>query len=269
MTLMLGLRNLTQQILRLPNDSTYSSIHKPRVLSFQLLLRRKMYTPLHTQASHLHLVWAGSHSYTSTIADAPFTVQIPADQAVKSSITLLTYLVWKHPRLHSEGVRLLLWLLTRAVMPLPMLNLRRWMSITSLMAGKHPILILPPLETRGNSHSPRTHTHAKPKECAVRYHMIRTTVAAPVQALYLPHPPLMPAVHVHLITTILQEGCKLPQGLPATIVHLTFIPGNRAGMVQRAIGMLTGIVVSGSVGIRVGGGVDRRIPRDHLRLLGP
>ena len=266
---MLELRNLTQQILQLHSDCTYSSIHRLQVLSSQLLRRRRMYILLHTQASHLHLVWVGSLSYTSTTADVLSTARIPADQVVKSSITLLTYLVRKHPRLRLEGVRRPLWLLTRAAMPLPMLNLRRWMSITSLMAGKHPIRIPPPLETRGNSRSPRIHTHAKPKECAVQYRMIHTTVAALVQALYLPHPPLMPAVHVHLITTILQEGCKLPQGLPATIVHLTLIPGNRAGMVQRAIEMLIGIVVSGSVGIRAGGGVDHRIPRDHLRLLGP
>jgi len=105
----------------------------------------------------------------------------------------------------------------------------------------------------------------------VRYHMIRTTVTAPMQALYLPHLSLMPAVHIHLITTILQEGCKLLQGLPATIVHLTFIHRNRAGMVtvQRTLGILTEIVVSGSIGIRVGSGVDHRIPGVHCYLLRP
>lgn len=136
------------------------------------------------------------------------------------------------------------------------------------MEGKHPILIPPRLETRGNSRSPLIHIHAKPKECAVQHHMTHITVAAPVQALYHSHPLLMPAVLVHLITAIPQEGCKLPRGLPVLIVRLTFIPGNRAGTVQPAIEMLIGNVVSGNVEIRAAGGVDHPIPRGHHRLLG-
>lgn len=119
---MLGLRNSTQEILQLRSDCTYSSIHRLRVLNSQLLLHRRMSIPLHTQASHLHLVWVGSLSYTSTTAGALSTVRIPADQVVRSSIILLTYLVRKHRQLHSEAVRHPLWLLTRAVMLLPMLN---------------------------------------------------------------------------------------------------------------------------------------------------
>src|ERR1700761_7874745 len=141
------------------------------------------------------------------------------------------------------------------------------MSITSLMEGKHPILIPPRPETRGNSRSPLIHTHAKPKECVVQHHMTHIIVAAPVQALYHPHPPLMPAVLVHLITAIPQEGYKLPRGPPVLIVRLTFIPGNRAETVQRAIGMLIGIVVSGNVEIRAAGGVDHPILKGHLHLL--
>lgn len=267
---MLGLRNSTQEIPQSPSDYTCSSIHKLRAPSSPLLLHRKMSIPLRMRVWHLHLVWEGFPSYTSAIVDALSTVRIHAGQVVMPFIILLTSLVQTLRQLHLEGVRRPLSLLTRAVMPLPMHNWRQWMSITSLMAGKHPILIPPPLETRGNSRSAQTHTLASLKECAVRYHMIHITAAAPVQALYLPRLPLMPVVLVHLITAILREGCKLPRGLQALIVRLTLIPGNRAGMVPRVIERLVGIVVSGAnVGIRVVGGVDHRILRGHLRLLGP
>src|SRR6266404_6602325 len=115
LTLMLGLRNLIQEILQLPSDYTCLNIHKLPVLSSPPLLRHKMYIPLHTRAWHLHRVWVGFPSYTSTILDAPFIVRILGDQAARSSITLLTFLVQKRRQLHLEGARHLLLLSTRVV----------------------------------------------------------------------------------------------------------------------------------------------------------
>ena len=79
------------------------------------------------------------HSYMSATAGVPSIALNPVDQEAKSLIILISA-VQNHRPLRSELHPLLSSM--KAVTPHPTPNWPQWMSITSLMAGMHPIHIL-------------------------------------------------------------------------------------------------------------------------------